>query len=84
MNVLCNTIFTRPYLLTKKTQQETLFYQIGAEEDQAQRLQNISELFTLIESNKEALNLETYSLSQTTLEQVFLSFARQQRMDDKL
>ena len=65
-------------------QQETLFYQIGAEEDQAQRLQNISELFTLIESNKDALNLETYSLSQTTLEQVFLSFARQQRMDDKL
>ena len=65
-------------------QQETLFYQIGAEEDQAQQLQNISELFTLIESNKDALNLETYSLSQTTLEQVFLSFARQQRMDDKL
>ncbi len=72
------------FLYKLDKQQETLFYQIGAEEDQAQQLQNISELFTLIESNKDALNLETYSLSQTTLEQVFLSFARQQRMDDKL
>jgi hypothetical protein len=32
----------------------------------------------LIESAKESLNIETYSLSQTTLEQVFLSFAKEQ------
>jgi hypothetical protein len=36
-------------------------------------------LFKLIESNKESLKLEAYSLSQTTLEQVFLSFAKEQK-----
>ncbi|RNA41257.1 ATP-binding cassette sub-family A member 3 isoform X1, partial [Brachionus plicatilis] len=35
-------------------------------------------------SNKELLKLETYSLSQTTLEQVFLSFAREQKSDEDL
>lgn len=39
---------------------------------------SIAKIFRLIESNKDALNIETYSLSQTTLEQVFLSFARKQ------
>jgi hypothetical protein len=38
----------------------------------------IAEIFSLIESSKEALKIETYSLSQTTLESVFLSFARKQ------
>lgn len=33
----------------------------------------------MLESNKDNLKLETYSLSQTTLEQVFLSFAREQK-----
>ena len=42
-------------------------------------LQTIAELFTLIETNKLLLNIETYSLSQTTLEQVFLLFAREQK-----
>jgi hypothetical protein len=48
-----------------------------------QEIQSIAELFTLIETNKEMLKLETYSLSQTSLEQVFLSFARHQKtLDD--
>ena len=59
-------------------QQETLLYQIETEQI-GQRLQTIAELFTLIEANKEQLELETYSLSQTTLEQVFLSFAKEQK-----
>lgn len=42
-------------------------------------MQSISELFDLIETNKSNLKLETYSLSQTSLEQVFLSFARHQK-----
>ncbi len=66
-------------------QQETLFYQITTEgmSDQNARIQSIAELFSLLESNKESLKLETYSLSQTTLEQVFLSFAKEQKgVDD--
>ena len=41
--------------------------------------ESIAELFKLIENNKAALNLEAYSLSQATLEQVFLKFAREQK-----
>ena len=37
--------------------------------------QNLSKTFTLIEENKNALNIESYFLSHTTLEQVFMSFA---------
>jgi ATP-binding cassette subfamily A (ABC1) protein 3 len=36
-------------------------------------------VFGLLESNKSALRLVDYSVSQTTLEQVFLGFARAQR-----
>lgn len=62
-----------------------MFYQIGGDDDNVGQLpiQSISELFTLIETNKQALCIETYSLSQTTLEQVFLSFAREQKSEDE-
>ena len=70
----------------KDKQHEALFYQIEAPEtltnqsnDQESVLQSIAELFAIIEQNKESLKLETYSLSQTSLEQVFLSFAREQK-----
>jgi ABC-type multidrug transport system ATPase subunit len=72
--------------IQKDKQQETLFYQITTEgmNNQNARIQSIAELFTLLESNKDSLKLETYSLSQTTLEQVFLSFAKEQKgVDDK-
>ena len=69
------------YILIIDKQQETLFYQI--ESNQAdQQLQSIADLFTIIESNKDTLKLETYSLSQTSLEQVFLTFARDQKTAD--
>ncbi|OTF78016.1 hypothetical protein BLA29_007912, partial [Euroglyphus maynei] len=38
-----------------------------------------SEIFDVIENNKQLLSLEDYSVSQTNLEQIFLSFARKQR-----
>jgi ABC-type multidrug transport system ATPase subunit len=38
-----------------------------------------AELFQLLEENKEQLNIETYTISQTTLEQIFLSFGKQIR-----
>ena len=53
----------------KGKQQETLFYQIEYQNDrreaESNRLQTIAQLFTLIESHKEGLQIETYSLSQT-------------------
>ncbi|CAF3141987.1 unnamed protein product [Rotaria sp. Silwood2] len=36
-----------------------------------------AELFQLLEENKQRLNIETYTISQTTLEQIFLSFGKQ-------
>ncbi len=38
-----------------------------------------SRVFGLIERAKDELNIEDYSIGQTTLEQIFLSFARKQR-----
>ncbi|CAF0851426.1 unnamed protein product [Rotaria sordida] len=36
-----------------------------------------ADLFELLEQNKQYLNIETYTISQTTLEQIFLSFGKQ-------
>jgi len=38
-----------------------------------------SQIFGRIERAKNRLNIEDYSIGQTTLEQIFLSFARKQR-----
>jgi hypothetical protein len=35
----------------------------------------ISDIFSILEKNKETLHIESYLLSQTTLEQIFMSFA---------
>ena len=79
------------YSLLKDRQQDTLFYQIespsisvdNSELAYNNELQSIGELFDLIESNKEELNIETYSLSQTTLEQIFLMFADDQKNQEE-
>lgn len=78
------------YVLTKQkidTQYETLFYIVrsveensnGDEKDykvqDSSQGQNLSKMFSLIENNKESLNIESYYISQTTLEQLFMSFA---------
>ena len=36
-----------------------------------------ADLFQLLEQNKHQLNIETYTISQTTLEQIFLSLGKQ-------
>lgn len=41
-----------------------------------------SEMFGLMEANKEALMIEDYALGQTSLEQVFLFFTKYQRISD--
>ncbi len=38
-----------------------------------------ADLFELLEQNKQRLNIETYTISQTTLEQIFLSFGKEIR-----
>jgi ATP-binding cassette subfamily A (ABC1) protein 1 len=67
-----------PESLLKDKQQNTLFYQIALNASsvaQTKTTTNIAQLFSLIEKNKHLLDLETYSLTQTSLEQVFLSLA---------
>jgi ATP-binding cassette subfamily A (ABC1) protein 3 len=39
-------------------------------------------MFTLLEEARRNFNLEDYSLSQTSLEQVFLRFAAEQHTDE--
>ena len=44
---------------------------------------NISALFNLLETNKEFLGLEYYSVSQTTLDQVFLKIVGQHQIEEE-
>ena len=63
-------------------QENTLFYEIGWDNKKSTREKSLSNLFSLIEKNKVALQIETYSISQTTLEDVFLSFASLQHTEE--
>ena len=40
-------------------------------------------VFGILETAKEKYNIEDYSVSQTTLEQVFLNFAKYQKEDER-
>ena len=40
------------------------------------KIQTIAEVFSILETNKDILNIESYLLSETTLEQIFMSFAK--------
>lgn len=42
-----------------------------------------AELFQLLEENKKQFNIETYTISQTTLEQIFLSFGKEINVDSQ-
>ncbi|XP_056379090.1 retinal-specific phospholipid-transporting ATPase ABCA4 isoform X1 [Hyla sarda] len=45
---------------------------------------SLARIFQLLISNKEILNIEEYSVSQTTLDQVFVNFAKQQTEDEDI
>lgn len=47
---------------------------------------SLSQIFAVLEENKERLSVETYSVSETTLEQVFLAFAKESdtKKEDKV
>ncbi|XP_072366635.1 retinal-specific phospholipid-transporting ATPase ABCA4 isoform X1 [Scyliorhinus torazame] len=44
---------------------------------------SLSKIFHLLISNKEQLKIEEYSVAQTTLDQVFVNFAKQQTAEDE-
>ncbi|XP_078074970.1 retinal-specific phospholipid-transporting ATPase ABCA4 [Mustelus asterias] len=44
---------------------------------------SLSKIFQLLISNKEQLKIEDYSVSQTTLDQVFVNFAKEQTAEDE-
>ncbi|XP_055488379.1 phospholipid-transporting ATPase ABCA1-like [Leucoraja erinacea] len=45
---------------------------------------SLSRIFSILSNNKEKLHIEDYSVSQTTLDQVFVNFAKDQSDDDLL
>ncbi|NXU74146.1 ABCA4 protein, partial [Oreotrochilus melanogaster] len=45
---------------------------------------SLAKIFRLIVSNREKLHIEEYSVSQTTLDQVFVNFAKQQMEDEEI
>ncbi|XP_053326101.1 retinal-specific phospholipid-transporting ATPase ABCA4 [Spea bombifrons] len=45
---------------------------------------SLARIFQLLISNKDNLNIEEYSVSQTTLDQVFVNFAKQQTEDEDI
>uniref|UniRef100_A0A3Q2YEM8 P-type phospholipid transporter n=1 Tax=Hippocampus comes TaxID=109280 RepID=A0A3Q2YEM8_HIPCM len=47
-------------------------------------LTSLARIFSLLATNKEALRIEDYSVSQTTLDQVFVNFAKDQSDEDHL
>jgi ATP-binding cassette subfamily A (ABC1) protein 5 len=48
----------------------------------AESVQSLSSVFACLEKTKVEFGVEEYSLSQSSLEQVFISFAKEQRQDD--
>uniref|UniRef100_A0A665V001 P-type phospholipid transporter n=1 Tax=Echeneis naucrates TaxID=173247 RepID=A0A665V001_ECHNA len=47
-------------------------------------LTSLARIFSLLSKNKEVLSIEDYSVSQTTLDQVFVNFAKDQSDEDHL
>uniref|UniRef100_A0A8C2DMD2 ATP-binding cassette, sub-family A (ABC1), member 4b n=1 Tax=Cyprinus carpio TaxID=7962 RepID=A0A8C2DMD2_CYPCA len=63
-----------PGCIQREKHYNTLQYEITAA--------SLARVFQLVLTNKERLNIEDYSVSQTTLDQVFVSFAKQQSGED--
>lgn len=60
-------------------QHETLFFKLqkfSVIKQAGHKIQTIAEVFSILETNKHLLNIESYLLSETTLEQIFMSFAK--------
>ncbi|XP_041125605.1 retinal-specific phospholipid-transporting ATPase ABCA4 [Polyodon spathula] len=64
-----------PGCLQREKHYNTLQYQIPSS--------SLAKIFQLVVSNKDKLKIEDYSVSQTTLDQVFVNFAKQQTGEDE-
>uniref|UniRef100_A0A8C1UHB0 P-type phospholipid transporter n=1 Tax=Cyprinus carpio TaxID=7962 RepID=A0A8C1UHB0_CYPCA len=65
---------TFPGCIQREKHYNTLQYEIASS--------SLAQIFQLVLANKEMLNIEDYSVSQTTLDQVFVNFAKQQSGED--
>lgn len=61
-----------PTAFLKEMHCNLLVYQLPMEQ------MRLSDLFGILEENKKPLNIEDYSISQTTLDEVFVGFAKLQ------
>ncbi|KAG8555624.1 hypothetical protein GDO81_017765, partial [Engystomops pustulosus] len=65
-----------PGSLQREKHYNMLQYQISSS--------SLAKIFQLLISNKDSLHIEEYSVSQTTLDQVFVNFAKQQTDDEDI
>ncbi|XP_030623464.1 retinal-specific phospholipid-transporting ATPase ABCA4a [Chanos chanos] len=65
---------TFPGCVQREKHYNTLQYEIATS--------SLARIFQLVLTNKDKLNIEDYSVSQTTLDQVFVNFAKQQSGED--
>ncbi|XP_036410765.1 retinal-specific phospholipid-transporting ATPase ABCA4-like [Megalops cyprinoides] len=63
-----------PGCVQREKHYNTLQYEIASS--------SLARIFQLLVANKERLNIEDYSVTQTTLDQVFVNFAKQQSGED--
>ncbi|KAJ8409561.1 hypothetical protein AAFF_G00229620 [Aldrovandia affinis] len=63
-----------PGCVQREKHYNTLQYEIASS--------SLARIFQLVVANKEKLNIEDYTVSQTTLDQVFVNFAKQQSGED--
>uniref|UniRef100_A0A3Q3W540 P-type phospholipid transporter n=1 Tax=Mola mola TaxID=94237 RepID=A0A3Q3W540_MOLML len=72
--VLFNLLLTFPGCIQREKHYNTLQYKISSS--------SLARIFQMVLANKDKLNIEDYSVSQTTLDQVFVNFAKQQSRED--
>ncbi|XP_040926208.1 retinal-specific phospholipid-transporting ATPase ABCA4-like isoform X1 [Betta splendens] len=66
---------TFPDCIQREKHYNTLQYKISSS--------SLARIFQMVLANKDKLNIEDYSVSQTTLDQVFVNFAKQQSREDE-
>ncbi|KAM9719976.1 retinal-specific phospholipid-transporting ATPase ABCA4-like isoform 2-T2 [Menidia menidia] len=64
-----------PGCVQREKHYNTLQYEIASS--------SLARIFQLVVANKDRLSIEDYTVSQTTLDQVFVNFAKQQTADDE-
>ncbi|XP_056155293.1 retinal-specific phospholipid-transporting ATPase ABCA4-like [Lampris incognitus] len=65
---------TFPGCVQREKHYNTLQYEISSS--------SLAKVFQMVVANKDKLNIEDYSVTQTTLDQVFVNFAKQQSRED--